>query len=915
MADPAKKRQVRAMLEAELKEKQNLGYVIFWTNFASAWQKMCAGTGRAKKLGKGIIESLDGLSPHEALEALHKKAFEIYGMAFIGDKLEPGDDEGTDTDHANEPRWAAPSGHAAAGEESAGSAWASPLGHAASQGARWASPLGHAAAVREQAGTAWASPMGHAAAKAEKMKGKGPPPAASDPWASFLPKGWGPPKGKGRSDAAKVAAPLIASKGGTRATAGGTKGGKPTPWARRLRAAGEGKGALVAQPQWERGSLMGDEWNVDVITQEELLERDGVALVSRQFFLEHADMLVTNGGPSAAIIPEGLAWFEDKPRSETLAKLLTDAQDVSFNYSFLENGVQRTRPKEGHLIQLAWDDVIQKTGPLRSFHAERLDEVTLEFYQDAMPPRKWQEVRKDPKQFIERVVMDVVEDRTLMLRTSRIKDKGGSMLATVKLPTDLTCTVLTNVDRHHLFARMTVRDEDKDQENEPIWMHADGEQNFLAFVRELREIGLRNAGGSYRGICMRYLRDGSGLQAGVRVVANDAPMVRRKILPETLQPADEVKHVVGKQYYRVFGLPLHMTMRSVSTQLFREIGWAVLPVREIVRPSSKTATWVVTADEAPTELRFFARFGGARAANVVSIEAEEVKARSRSFAPNKWDRPRVTGPRYFNPYQAEQDDNDMAMADESGAETVHYDDANVGEQNRDGVFESAHESSDGAWGLVARASRRKGQGKARGHGNGAPTMSSGGGAQGREAPTNGLPAPTRPPTAQNLNMEEADPVAPRQDANIMDFIWALREDARRREEEASRRHQELVEWLRRLEATSGAHTTLLTQLGFQTAALNVAQDDLNNRMLAMENTVGPYQGAAAVATPVLQRTAAADVTVPEGDADMTEAHARGRKAVREESPERADEDGRPRSKRHAQDDFESAVEAEESSQL
>ncbi len=879
MANPEKKRQLRAMLEEQLKVKQTSGHVIFWTNFSSAWQKIAAGTGRAKKLGKGVLESMDGLSPQEALDAFQKKALSAFGVALIGDKENHEGDGGTDTDYADEPRWA--------------------------------SPLGHAAAEEGFAGTAWASPMGHAASRNCKGKGKGPL-LQTDPWASFLPKGWEPPKGKGKSEAARETAALTSQKGSKTGPAYG-KGGKPTPWTRRLRGSvGDGKGGNFVQPQWEKGSLLDEEWNVEVITQEELLERDGIALVSRQFLLDNADTLITNGGPSAAIIPEGLEWYEDKPRTEVLAQLLTDAQDVSFNYKFLENGMVRTRPKEGHLIQLAWQDVVQKTGPLRSFTAEKLDEVTLEFYKAAMPPRKWEEVSRDPKQFIERVVMEVTDDSTLVLRTSRIKDKGGSMLATVKVPTHLTCTVLTNVDRHHLFARMTVRDEEKDYEHEPVWMRADGNPNFLAHVRELREAGLRTAGSSYRGICVRYLRDNAGLQAGVRVVADDAPAVRRKLLPATLQPADEVKHVVGRQYYRVFGMPLNMTIKSVSAQLFREIGWAVLPIREIARPTSKTATWVVAADEAPVEQRFFARFGGARGANVVSIEAEEARVKGRSFAPSKWASAQPTGPKYFNPYVMERDDHDVAMADESAVETAHYDDEEDEQQNKESTFQSAQESSDGAWGLVARASRRKGKGKA-----GRARAATGDDVKGGSARVDPPPAPPTPkdtPRVQRYNLEEEGETAPRQDSGVLELIKALREEAREearmRKEEENRRHQEQLEWMRRLDATSGSHTTNLAQLHMQTAAFNLMLDDLNNRMLAIEHASG-IRAAAAVPAPAVPHVDATDVAVPTGDAEMEETPNRGRKGMREESSEHGDQEDRP-SKRLAQEDFESAAEAEAS---
>ncbi len=397
----------------------------------------------------------------------------------------------------------------------------------------------------------------------------------------------------------------------------------------------------------------------------------------------------------------------------------------------------------------------------------------------------------------------------------------------------------------------------------------------------------------------------------MRVVADDAPAVRRKILPATLQPAEEAKHVVGKMFFRVFGLPLHMTKRSVSAQLHREIGWAVLPIREIVRPSSKTATWVVTADEAPSEPRFFARFGGSRAANVVSIEAEETKTKGRSFAPNRWVRPQPTGPRYFNPYLVAHDDNDIAMADGRGAETVQYDDEDSGGQNKEGVFESAQESSDGAWGLVSRASRKKGKGK-HGDGKNAEVRT----AKGKSERCN--PAPPPAPIfsqAQQYMLEEGDTAVPRQDASIMDLINALREDARQREEEANRRHQEQLEWMRRLDTTSGSHTTNLAQLNLQTAALNLMLDDLNKRMMVLESNVGARQGVAAAATPVAIPLEAAEVAVPAEDAEMADTPSRGRKGAREESPERGDEDGRPRSKRHAQEEYESAAEAEEASQL
>ncbi len=894
-----KRRLMKASIEGELRERESAGVVVFWTNFTSSWQKISAGTGRAKRLGKGVFEALEGLSPKEALDELNAKVQENFGVCILGGYKR--DQETTDAETDNPPE----------------------------RYPRWASPLGHAAASAEGSGVAWASPMGHAASQDEGHKGKGPTPTvAHDPWASFLPKGWGPPKGS-RAEAEKGGRH---SKGQRKAYAMDARREQPSAWGQRLRQKGQkaskGKTPMAGQPPWEKGSLLEEEWNVEVITQEDLLERDGVALVSRQFLLEFSDTLITNGGPSAAIIPSGLQWFENKPRTEILAQMLNRAEEISFNYAYQEDGVVRTRPKEGHLIQLAaWEEVVQKTGQLRSFHAEVLDEITLEFFREAMPPRKWEEVTKDPRQFIERVVASITDDETLSLRMSRVRDKGDSMMATVKIPPESTMAVLTNADRHHLFARVTLRDDAKDQGHEPIWLNHDGRSNFLAFIREIRESGLRHAGAAYRGICMRRLRDGAGLQAGVRVVADQAPVVRCRILPNNMQPPEEAKNVIGRQYYKIFGLPLDMTKRSVSAQLYREVGWAVLPVRELVRAASRTATWVVAADDPPSEWRFFARFGGSLSSNVITIEAEEGGAKGRNFVPNRWARPQPTGPLYFNPYHMDQD---TAMADVSETETIHYQDGEGGNENREANYESAQsaqESLDGAWGIVSKSTRRKAQGKPNGKGSGAKAAGKG------DQPSVAAVAAAMPPAPQRHETREARGEAPQQDASVWELVKALREDAtrreadaERREAEAVRRHQEQAELIKALASKCEFLGSALAQTQLQAAALNSWCDNLTLRLNAVEAGAlgdGPHratpaaaiaQGGATVgqAVPVDPTPAAAASSGGVmGDAE-TLVVSRGRKGARSETPSGDESEiERPRAKKPAQEEYESAVETEE----
>ncbi len=439
---------------------------------------------------------------------------------------------------------------------------------------------------------------------------------------------------------------------------------------------------------------------------------------------------------------------------------------------------------------------------------------------------------------------------------------------------------------------------------------------------------MRNAGGAYRGICLRYLKEYTTLQAGVRVLADDAPAVRRRILPYHQQPPEEARNVIGRQYFRIYGLPKDMTKKMVSSQISREVGWAVLPVREIIKPASKTATWVVVADEAPSETRFFAKFDGSSICNVVSIEPEDNKQKE-CFFPNRWTAPRMTGPRYFNPYDVGQDD--VSMADESAAETVPYDDEHPGENGRDGAFESAQDSLDGAWALVSRTIRRKGKGKSCGEGGGGKAT-----ARPSESvvPASPVMEAQPQPSVQRYNIAGPEDSASGQAHH--DGIKELLAQFRAEAAAAARRHHEELQKVvqqaaaaedkvNMLAKTCDALTTMVQSLQAQNHTISGYVDNMFVRLNMVEScTVGDQVAATAVLDATVRGEGASSgsagaaeasaVAVPKDDVEMDVPVGRGQKAPREESPSGQEEsdDGRPRAKRPApQGDFESVTDAEE----
>ncbi len=659
--------KIRDLVRDQLEQKARKGHKIYWNNFASAWQKLTAGRGRAKKLGQGFSDKLVSVEAEEAVDLLIEKAGAIYGLMIVGQTSEGSDADTSTDDERLPPARSSPMGHDGSDGHLRPTARSSPMGHDGSDAQPPPSPLGHGGADVDTMGDAGAKGKGPAKGRSGKGSWQLSPRSDERKGARVGPLPWEKehPANLRRTEIEGRRQLNARGKGQEDKNEGGTWAqrlkGKPAQKAQRQ---GKGPVASSAQPAWEKLCLMQEEWDVDVITQEELVDGDGIALVSKQFFYDNYEALSNTWSKAAAIIPPGIEWFADKPRTRQLCELLRRHHEVHFAFTYDEDGKRMHRTKRGLLLQLSKDEgevVRQCTEVLEDFLTPQKQEISLEFMRDLMPAKKWDEASRNPRDFFEDALMNVTGCKGDDFNVGYITNKGEAFAVIVKVPEEALTEVLTNIDRSYIFARRTVRGEEKDDLHVPLWLPQRKSADLLMHVRDAREHARRQAGSFYRGIAVRYRQ---GYQIGIRVKAEHAPALRERILPKKLQPAEEAKGVHGRAYYRVMGLPADLDKKTCSTELHRVLRWPTIPMREWVKPGSPTADWIVAADDPPPRRLFHIRLLGSEIFFPVVIEEDIPRGtKDRVFTPNinsrgKGTEQRPSGPKYFHPSCWAEDDVD-----------------------------------------------------------------------------------------------------------------------------------------------------------------------------------------------------------------------------------------------------------------
>ncbi len=307
MAAPALLK-IKDLVKTQLEQRAQKGDKIYWNNFSSAWQKLTAGRGRAKKLGQGFSDKLVAMEAEEAAELLIEKAGSVYGLMIVGHSSAESEVEtSNDEEHLPLAR-SLLTGH----DGSEGQFRPSSFGHGGTGGkGKTAHETKGKEPVKGYAGRGAA----HQDVRAGERKGAREGPL---PWEREHPANLRRKEVEGRKQVNPRTTGHEARPEGAQTWAQRLKG-KPAQ-----RTAKQGKGPTMGSPQppWEKASLVQEEWDADVITQEELVAGDGVALVSKQFLYDNYEALSNTWCKAAEIIPPGIEWFADKPRTRKLCKLL-----------------------------------------------------------------------------------------------------------------------------------------------------------------------------------------------------------------------------------------------------------------------------------------------------------------------------------------------------------------------------------------------------------------------------------------------------------------------------------------------------------------------------------------------------------------------------------------------------------------
>ncbi len=887
--------KVRDIVKLQLEKKSAQGKRIYWNNFGSAWQKLTAGRGRAKKLGRGFADELATLGAEEATELLVEKAGAIYGLIIVGSTAGE-----TDEDSSAE-------------EEQGPTPWPSPLGHGG--GEAISVPFESTKGGKSQTPQPRSSLTGHDGEEGEwdtwtKKGAKGSAPASSsaDAWADARRKGGGKP-----APAASRTFPWERAHLEQQSQRKGEgKGSAPTSWAQRLKGSGKkstqesmkgggkgkGKPLPAPQPSWEKGWLVGEEWDADTIMEDELTQKDGIALVSRQFFLENYKSMQTHHGRAAAVLPPGKEWFNGRPREQSLVHLLENrSRVVDFTYAYDEDGREIWRPKRGLLVQLGdLEDVRQSSGQIYKFQTAQLEEVSLEFCRDLAPPRLWDDAGGDPRAYFEHAVAMAANMPGIAPRVSAVTNKGEAYAVTVKIPPQYTRAVLTNIDKQYVFARKTVRGEEKDTQNLPIWLPLKRRTELLAQIREAREQARQQAGEAFRGIAIRYRQ---GYQIGVRVIEEMWTTLRPRFLPKSMLPADEARDVVGRLHYWVYGLPPDLDRNAVSSDLFHSIGWATLPIRERARPNAHSADWLVAADAPPQRFWFSIEAGGQ--VSPVVIEEDPANRREKVLVPNvRREGGNIvhshSGPRYFGNVFMEDGYDDVSLPD-----TENYEDqAGCAEGGAPGPADARmDEEESGGLEAYGRAATSVAKGTAKGIGKGKSKPCP----EGMRAPL--PPTPMVPPHVEDVGGAEAASVhadgtvhgqSRRASERASDQTQDLLRSIMQRMEEEKRERQEQMLQMQKEQEKRDERLAIFEQrmLAFQFETEQRCQA-LHNVQMEGFGVVAQHMAKGAAATGA---SAACEQQRDEEAGDERSSHSRGRKArrtkkgVRERSPRRSPEGNR-----------------------
>ena len=371
---------------------------------------------------------------------------------------------------------------------------------------------------------------------------------------------------------------------------------------------------MEQEPPWEQGWLEKLEWDTPLLNEEGVVQDGfGVALCSRKTFLEKVDWWVS-GRKLAVILPGNRGWFHDAKLTNAAIAALDGAKVISFTFNYrTPTGETRRTPKQGTLVQLGARRVAQIIPEVHKVATQSYTEITLSINREATPPEVWRSVKMNREKYFNESLVRLMGDPAPVFKRVVPYDRGEDCVqTTIKVLPGHVENILVNADKHHISARLTMRNGENHDGFEILWMERTKDNTLAQEVRLFREKATRLAGKEFRGITFRGRGDSGRwrAQVGLRVTPGTVAKIRHHFLREDQLPIPEARAIKQDMLWIMKGLPPDFEARTLARAIHGHLQWPVVALKELSRPNVVTATWLVSSADRPPRETWWIDAGG-----------------------------------------------------------------------------------------------------------------------------------------------------------------------------------------------------------------------------------------------------------------------------------------------------------------
>ena len=182
--------------------------------------------------------------------------------------------------------------------------------------------------------------------------------------------------------------------------------------------------------------------------------------------------------------------------------------------------------------------------------------------------------------------------------------------------------ILTQSDKHHMFARPTWRDGEPRDSMEVLWIKR-STGTIPQDMRAAREKITRYAGHDFRGITLRGA--GDRIQLGLRLMPGARDRVQHHFLSEDSLPIQQARGMKHNFMWVLKGMPKNLTPKEVALAACDTLGWTMVAHKELSRPGSYRTIWLVGSEDPAPKATWWIKANNERFCVTIVLKDEDRK--------------------------------------------------------------------------------------------------------------------------------------------------------------------------------------------------------------------------------------------------------------------------------------------------